>query len=157
MSQSIKLKQLQDYLIKNENKDIGKSEWKFIDQNLINNFANVTNDFNKIHTCPEEAKNTPLGKTIAHGFLTLSLLTDLAKDVLPKIEDKHMAINYGFDKIRFMHPVFVNSRIRALFKLSKYDIRLKDNVFIYYDVKLEIENIKKLALKARWIIAINSI
>lgn len=152
MTDSIKIKNILQNITKT-----GVSNWKFIDQELINSFARITEDFNFIHICSEKAKNTIFKKPIVQGFLTLSLLSKFAQDILPKFNEEYITINYGFNKIRFMQPVLVNSSIRAKFNMSKYDNRLKNCVFVYYDVEVEIENIKKPALKASWIIAIKSV
>ncbi len=153
----INFNQLPEYLQKYQGTIIGVSDWKLIDQTLINKFAEVTNDFNFIHICPKQAKKTQFGSTIAHGFLTLSLISSFAVGIMPKIKDEHIAINYGFNKVRFMQPVLEGSRIRARFILDKYDNRLSNCIFIYYNVFIEIEHRKKPALKASWIVALNSI
>ena len=84
---------------------VGVSRWFQIDQPLIDAFAEVTQDRQFIHTDPEQAAKTPLGSTVAHGFLTLSLLTAMAEDAVPALQGLHHSINYGFDRIRFISPV----------------------------------------------------
>ena len=145
MPVAIKFNQLPEYLEKYKGTVIGISSWKLINQNLINSFAQATSDFNFIHTCPQQAKKTQFGSTIAHGFLTLSLISSFAAGIMPKIKDEHMAINYGFNKVRFMQPVLEGSNIRAQFTINKYDNRLSNCIFIYYDVIVEIEHRKNAA------------
>ncbi|KZX73815.1 dehydratase, partial [Alcanivorax sp. HI0013] len=97
-------------------KELGASDWFQIDQDRINAFADATLDHQFIHVDPEQAKNTPFGTTIAHGYLTLSLLPYLQASIdgflMPK--GMKMAMNYGFDKLRFMAPVKEGKRVRAV-------------------------------------------
>ena len=82
---------------------LGISPWVQLSQLMVNQFADITNDHQFIHTDPERASaETPFGGTIAHGFLTLSQLTQMAESTLPVIKDVRMSINYGFDRIRFI-------------------------------------------------------
>ncbi|TXR49705.1 MaoC family dehydratase [Phyllobacterium endophyticum] len=132
--------------------EIGCSEWRTITQEMINQFADATDDHQFIHVDPERAaKEAPFGGTIAHGFLTISLLSTLAYEALPMIEGATMGINYGFDKVRFMSPVVTGKRVRARFKLADADIRPSGRVLNNYQVTLEIENTLKPALVANWL------
>lgn len=132
--------------------EIGRSEWRVIDQRMIDLFADATDDHQWIHLdAARAARETHFGGTIAHGFLTLSMLSTLAYEALPELEGAAMGINYGFDKIRFQAPVKTGSRIRAVFKLADADIRPSGRVLFTYDVTLEIENSLKPALTATWI------
>ncbi|RCS23890.1 MaoC family dehydratase [Phyllobacterium salinisoli] len=132
--------------------EIGCSEWRVVTQEMIDKFADATDDHQFIHVDPERAaKETPFGGTIAHGFLTLSLLSTLAFEALPMIEGATMGINYGFDKVRFMAPVKSGARVRARFKLADADIRPSGRVVNHYEVTLEIENSLKPALTATWL------
>lgn len=132
--------------------EIGRSDWRTVTQEMINLFADATDDHQWIHLDPARAaRETPFGGTIAHGFLTLSLLSTLAYEALPQLEGSTMGINYGFDKVRFMAPVRAGARIRAVFKLADADIRPSGRVISTYDVTLEIENGTKPALAATWI------
>lgn len=133
-------------------KEVGVSEWRIITQEMINEFALATDDHQWIHVDEERAKDTPFRGTIAHGFLTLSLLSTLAYEALPELEGATMGINYGFDQVRLMSPVKTGSRVRAHFVLHDAEIRPSGRIVFHYDVTLEIENIKKPALTARWII-----
>ena len=96
--------------------EVGVSEWIAVDQARINKFAEATGDFNWIHVDAERAAKGPFGKTIAHGFLTLSLLPLLAQNALT-IGNVKLAINYGLNKVRFPAPVRVDSRLRGIVKL----------------------------------------
>ncbi|PRD42755.1 nodulation protein NodN [Phyllobacterium phragmitis] len=132
--------------------EIGCSEWRVVTQEMIDKFADATDDHQFIHVDPERAaKETPFGGTIAHGFLTLSLLSTLAFEALPMIKGATMGINYGFDKVRFMAPVKSGARVRARFKLADADIRPSGRVVNHYEVTLEIENSLKPALTATWL------
>lgn len=131
--------------------EAGLSEWREVTQAMINQFADATDDHQWIHVDEEKAKETPFGGTIAHGFLTLSLLSTLAYEALPALEGVTMGINYGFDKVRFMTPVKTGARVRARFILSDAEIRPSGRIVFHYGVTLEIENSKKPALTADWI------
>ncbi len=132
--------------------EIGRSEWRTVTQEMINLFADATDDHQWIHLDQERAaKETPFGTTIAHGFLTLSLLSTLAYEALPALEGATMGINYGFDRIRFMAPVRAGAKVRAVFTLADADIRPSGRVLNTYEVTLEIENSLKPALTATWL------
>ncbi|MCO4315574.1 MaoC family dehydratase [Phyllobacterium sp. 21LDTY02-6] len=148
MKDAISLKQLKAAI----GTEIGCSEWRVVTQQMIDQFADATDDHQFIHTDPERAaKETPFGGTIAHGFLTLSLLSTLAYEALPMLEGATIGINYGFDKVRFMSPVHTGKRVRARFKLADADIRPSGRVLNNYEVTLEIENTLKPALVANWL------
>ncbi|AYC34437.1 MaoC family dehydratase [Pseudomonas cavernae] len=93
-------------------KDLGHSDWLTIDQERINQFAECTGDHQFIHVDPEKAKKTPFGTTIAHGFLSLSLIPKLSEGLFLAPEGLKMGVNYGLDSVRFIQPVPVNSRVR---------------------------------------------
>lgn len=131
--------------------EIGCSGWRVVTQDMINQFADATDDHQFIHVDPEKARQTPFGGTIAHGFLTLSLLSTLAYEVLPELEGQTFGVNYGFDKVRFMTPVKSGARVRARFVLSNADIRPSGRIVFHYAVTLEVENSRKPALTADWI------
>lgn len=130
---------------------VGLSEWILVDQDRIDRFADVTEDHQFIHVDPEKAAATPFGGTIAHGFLTLSLLSRLAENVVPRLKDARFGINYGFDKVRFMNPVRAGKRVRARFTLMVADERLAGQWWCKYGSKIEIEGEDKPALIAEWI------
>ncbi len=132
--------------------EVGVSEWITMDQPMIDLFANATHDHQFIHVDPERATaESPFGGTIAHGFLTLSLLSAMNFDCVPRIREQTMGINYGFDRIRFMSPVKSGSRIRGHFTLAETRFRGAGMLMTTYDVSVEIENERKLALTAIWI------
>ncbi|MDZ7823136.1 MAG: MaoC family dehydratase [Ahrensia sp.] len=131
---------------------VGTSDWREITQAMIDKFADATDDHQWIHCDPERAsKETPFGSTIAHGFLTLSMLSTLTYEALPELEGATMGINYGFDKIRFLAPVRSGAKVRAVFKLLDADIRPSGRVLSTYDVTLEIDGSLKPALTATWL------
>jgi acyl dehydratase len=136
--------------------DEGTGEWFQVTQEQVNEFADVTHDHQFIHVDPEAAKNTPFGGTIAHGFLTLSMLTKLSAGASSATPDPArfagmlMGINYGFNKVRFVSPVKVGSRIRARAVTS--NVELKGNAIeSTRDFTVEIEGEEKPALVAQWV------
>ncbi len=131
--------------------EVGVSSWYLIDQVRIDAFAEVTQDHQFIHVDPERAAETPFGGTIAHGFLTLSLLSAMGVEAQPKIKGATMGINYGFDKVRFLAPVKAGSRVRGRFVLSRLSRPKPQEVDIVWQSTVEIENGKRPALVAEWL------
>jgi acyl dehydratase len=130
---------------------LGASDWFLIDQARVDAFADVTLDHQFVHVDLERAKATPFGGTIAHGFLTLSLLVHLCLPFIPTLANRKLVVNYGFDKVRFSAPVKVGKRIRALCKLAEVSERKPGNVIMRVDVTVEIEGEAKPALVAEWL------
>ncbi|MEF0940729.1 MaoC family dehydratase [Rhizobium sp. BR 362] len=131
--------------------EIGVSDWITVDQTMIDTFADATLDHQFIHVDPERARaETPYGGTIAHGFLTLSLLSAMNYSGLPKIREQTMGINYGFEKVRFMSPVKCGARVRGHFVLAETRLRGANMLMLTYDISVEIENERKPALTATW-------
>ena len=130
---------------------LGVSDWFLIDQERVNRFADVTLDQQFVHVDPARAKGTPFGGTIAHGFLTLSLLVPLCLDFIPEPARRTLLVNYGFDKIRFVAPVRVGKRVRAHGTLTEVSERKPGNLVMKIDVTVEIENEDKPALFAEWL------
>ena len=135
--------------------DQGYGEWFEVDQNRINDFADATIDHQFIHVDPERALvETPFGGTIAHGFLSLSLLVHLTTSLpvaIPKMEGQLMGINYGFEKVRFINPVLAGARIRAQSKISSFELKEPTAVNITRTITVEIEGQNKPAIVAEWI------
>jgi acyl dehydratase len=131
--------------------EIGTSEWLEIDQGRIDTFAEVTEDRQFIHVNKELAEKTPFGGTIAHGFLTLSLLSHFSEASGLVIEGIKMGINYGFEKIRFLAPVPNGSRVRGRFFLKSVVEKKEGNFLITYQVSVDIEGSEKPALVADWL------
>jgi acyl dehydratase len=131
---------------------IGTSDWVLIDQEMINKFADATGDHQFIHIDAERAKMTPFGTTIAHGFLTLSLMPMLsAKANLPRLDNIKMGVNYGSDKLRFLSPVKSGKRVRAHFKLASFEEKRPGQIQQTQEVTVEIEGEDKPALICEWI------
>ncbi len=131
---------------------IGTSDWVLVDQDMINKFADATGDHQFIHIDPERAKMTPFGQTIAHGFLTLSLMPMLsAMANLPRPDNVKMGVNYGSDKLRFLSPVKSGKRVRAHFKLSAFEEKRPGQIQQTQEVTVEIEGEEKPALICEWI------
>ncbi len=131
--------------------DLGASDWITIDQERIDRFADVTEDWQFIHVDPEGAAATPLGGTIAHGFLSLSLLSRMGQDVFLVPPDRKMGLNYGFERIRFLSPVRAGRRVRGHFHLLSAQRRDAGQLQTIYRVTVEIEGEEKPALVADWI------
>lgn len=128
--------------------ELGPSDWLLIDQERINQFAEATNDFQFIHVDPEKAAASPFGGTIAHGFLSLSLISYLVGQIMLKPNGIVMGINYGSDKVRFIQPVKVNDRIRAHVRIEKVSARPGGQYLTKTRTTIEIENETKPALVA---------
>jgi acyl dehydratase len=131
--------------------EVGISDWILVDQARILAFAEVTRDRQFIHVDPEAAARTPFGGTIAHGFLTLSLLSFMAAGAVPWPEGMKMGINYGFDRVRFLAPVRAGRRVRGRFILSSVEEKAPGQWQLRHAVIVEIEGEEKPALAADWI------
>jgi len=131
---------------------IGSSDWMLIDQDMVNKFADATGDHQFIHINEEMAKMTPFGGTIAHGFLSLSLLPVLmAKSTCPRIEGVKMGVNYGGNKTRFISPVRAGKRVRAHTKLLELVEKRPGQWQQTNEITIEIEGEDKPALICEWI------
>ena len=131
--------------------EVGISDWFEVTQTLIDSFAHVTMDEQWIHIDPKRAKTeSPYGTTIAHGFLTVSLLSHLQRQAVQIRGDFSRAINYGFNRLRFPAPVTVGIRIRLHSKLSA-DEEVEGGVQCTWDLSIEIEGQTKPALVAQWL------
>lgn len=127
------------------------TDWLQVDQDRINTFADCTLDHQFIHVNPEAASQTPFGSTIAHGFLTLSLLSYFAEQLQVGIEGVNMGVNYGLDKVRFINPVKVDSRIRARAKVLDIQQKNTGQYLLKLEVTVEIDGEDKPALVAEWL------
>ena len=132
--------------------EIGVSSWHLIDQPRINAFADTTEDHQFIHVDPERARaETAFGTTIAHGFLTMSMMSVMSYEVMPAISGTTMGVNYGFDKLRFISPVRAGKRIRGRFVLAEARLRKPNELQSRTNVTVEIEGEDKPALIAEWL------
>ena len=131
--------------------DLGASPWIEIGQNSIDTFADVTGDHQFIHVDPVAAAQTPFGGTVAHGFLTLSLLSQMAAHVMLVPDTLKMAANYGFDRVRFIAPVRAGKRVRGRFHLLEAEEKRLGEWRFVHNVTVEIEGEEKPALIADWI------
>ena len=127
------------------------TDWFTVTQTQIDQFADCTLDHQFIHVDAEKAKSTPFGCTIAHGLLSLSMLPYFAQSFAYMIDGTFMGVNYGFDKVRFMNPVKVGSRIRAHAKLLSAEEKSSGRYMFKMDISVEIEGEHKPALKAIWL------
>ena len=130
---------------------IGQSDWVEIDQERVNVFADVTEDHQFIHIDPERAKQTPFVGPIAHGFLTLSLLSKFAEGAALKINGANMGVNYGFNSVRFLSPVPVGKKVRGAFTLKDAIEKKPGQFLLVYEVSVEIDGVDKPALVAEWL------
>lgn len=148
MNQRIKAAELPDYI----GREVGVTDWLAVEQARIDQFADATDDHQYIHVDAERAARTPFGGTIAHGFLTLSLLSALAsRGGGIKLENTVMGINYGLDRVRFVNPVRSGQRIRARFTLAGAEEKSPGRFLLRYAVTVEIEGEEKPALVADWL------
>jgi acyl dehydratase len=130
--------------------EVAVSPWLEIGQERIDTFAKAIEDFQWIHVDPARAESSPFGGTIAHGFLTLSLLSHLSEMTF-SFSDRRMGVNYGLNRVRFTSPVKSGSRVRARFTLLKYDPIDDNGVQVTWNAAVEIEGAAKPALVAEWI------
>lgn len=130
---------------------LGTSEWLTVTQDMINQFADCTLDHQYIHIDEEKAALTPFGGTIAHGFLTLSLMVELTKDLSVFPEGMVMGINYGMNKLRFLAPVRAGKRIRAHVELAAVERKDEKRFLTTQNVTVEIEGEDTPALVAEWL------
>jgi acyl dehydratase len=133
--------ELKDYV----GKELGRSDWLTIDQERINLFAEATGDYQFIHVDPVKAAQTPFGSTIAHGFLSLSLMPKLMEDILILPEGVKMVVNYGLDSVRFIQPVKVNSRVRLKVDMNEVTEKKPGQWLLKATATLEIEGSDKPA------------
>lgn len=133
--------------------EIGVSDWIALDQASIDTFATLTHDRYFIHVDPQRAAATPFGGTIAHGFMTLSMLSVMAYQAVPGIEGTKQAVNYGFDRLRFVSPVPSGSRVRGRFVLHAFEDKGEGRWRAEHDVTVEIEGSERPAIVARWLTA----
>ena len=132
-------------------KNIGTSRWFTINQTRINSFADNTEDHQFIHIDLPKAKKTNFGSTIAHGFLTLSMLSTMSYNAIPSIAGVKMSVNYGFNKIRFVSPVKSGARIRSHFTLINANSSIPNELTNTWKVEIEIKGENRPALVAEWI------
>ena len=130
--------------------EIAVSPWVEVSQERIDTFARAIDDFQWIHVDTDRAKQSPFGGTIAHGFLTLSLLSHLSERTF-SFADRKMGVNYGLNRVRFTSPVRSGSRVRARFTLMKYEPIEANGVQVTWSAVIEIEGADKPALVAEWI------
>ena len=131
--------------------EIGVSSWLAMDQQRIDEFADSTEDRQFIHIDPEAAAQTPFGTTIAHGFLSLSMLSRMAAEAMLVPDSTKMAVNYGLDRVRFIAPVKSGKRIRGRFRLDSIEEKAPGQLLLRHTVTVEIEGEEKPALTAEWL------
>ena len=132
--------------------ELGVSPWFMMDQARIDAFADVTEDHQFIHIDPARAADTIFGGTVAHGMLTLSMMSGMAYGALPVMAGQSASVNYGFEKVRFVTPVRSGARIRGRYVLSGAQIRGGDKLMCTFDAVVEIEVEARPALSAQWLV-----
>ncbi len=130
---------------------LGTSDWITLDQQRINDFADCTEDHQFIHIDQEAAAKTPFGGTIAHGFLTLSMLVKLCESVAVHPEGLVMGVNYGLNKVRFLAPVPAGGRVRAHVELASVEQKDANRFLTQQNITVEIEGVDTPALYAEWL------
>ena len=130
---------------------LGTSDWITLDQQRINNYADCTEDHQFIHIDQEAAAKTPFGGTIAHGFLTLSMLVKLCESVAVHPEGLVMGVNYGLNKVRFLAPVPAGGRVRAHVELASVEQKDANRFLTQQNITVEIEGVDTPALYAEWL------
>jgi acyl dehydratase len=131
--------------------EVGVSSWIAVDQARIDAFADATEDRQFIHVDPAAATHTPFGGTIAHGFLTLSLLSRMAAEPMLVPDSLKIIVNYGLERVRFLAPVRAGKRIRGRFLLDSVEDKAPGRILMRHAVTVEIEDEAKLALTALWL------
>lgn len=131
--------------------EVGVSSWLVVDQDRIHAFAEATEDRQFIHVDPDAAAQTPFGGTVAHGFLTLSLLSRMAAEAMLVPDGVKMAVNYGLDRVRFLAPVRSGKRVRGRFNLDSVEEKAPGKWLMRHNVTVEIEDEDKPALTAVWL------
>lgn len=131
--------------------EVGVSSWLVVDQDRIHAFAEATEDRQFIHVDPDAAAQTPFGGTVAHGFLTLSLLSRMAAEAMLVPDGVKMAVNYGLDRVRFLAPVRSGKRVRGRFNLDSVEEKAPGQWLMRHNVTVEIEDEDKPALTAVWL------
>jgi acyl dehydratase len=131
--------------------EVGVSGWLAMDQQRIDEFAESTEDRQFIHVDPQAAAQTPFVTTIAHGFLSLSMLSRMAAEAMLIPDSTKMAVNYGLDRVRFIAPVKSGKRIRGRFRLDSIEEKAPGQLLLRHTVTVEIEGEEKPALTAEWL------
>lgn len=132
--------------------EVGVSDWIIVDQARIDAFADATEDRQFIHVDPQAAAQTPFGGTVAHGFLSLSLLSRMAAEATFFPDELKMGVNYGLDRVRFLSPVRSGKRVRGRFTLESFEQKAPGQWLMRHKVIVEIEGEEKLALTAEWLV-----
>jgi acyl dehydratase len=131
--------------------EVGVSAWITVDQARIDAFAEATEDRQFIHIDPAAAAETPFSGTIAHGFLSLSLLSRMGAEAMLLPDGLRMAVNYGLDRVRFLAPVRAGSRVRGRFRLDSVEEKAPGQILLRHTVTVEIDGEDKPAMTAEWL------
>ena len=140
-----------DDIQKRIGEEVGVSSWIVVDQERIDRFADATEDRQFIHVDPAAAAQTPFGGTVAHGFLSLSLLSRMGAEAILLPEGLKIAVNYGLDRVRFLAPVKSGSRVRGRFRLDSVEEKAPGPILMRHTATVEIDGEAKPALTAEWL------
>jgi acyl dehydratase len=140
-----------DGIVARIGEDFGASGWRTVTQPMVDAFAEATDDHYFLHVDPVRAAQPPFAGTIAHGFFTLSMLAPMAYEVCPFVDGARYPLNYGFNRVRFVAPVPVGSRIRGRFVLRSADVIGSSQRQLLYEATVEIEGSDRPALVAEWL------
>lgn len=140
-----------DHIRSRIGEEVGVSSWIIVDQLRIDAFADATEDRQFIHVDPEAAARTPFGGTVAHGFLSLSLLSRMGAEAMLLPDGIKMAVNYGLDRVRFLAPVKSGSRVRGRFRLDSVEEKAPGQILMRHTATVEIDGEDKPALTAEWL------
>lgn len=143
--------QLQD-LKARVGQEVGTSAWVRIDQDVVDRFADLTDDHQFIHVDADRAAQTPFGGTIAHGFLIVSMLVSMMRECAALPDDSEVDINYGFDRLRMTSPVKVGSRVRAVFTLDQIEEKRPGQTLFTYGVTVEVDGEERPAIICTWLL-----
>ena len=139
-------------MIAAQGRELGVSDWFVMDQARIDAFAETTEDRQFIHVDPVRSAETIFGGTVAHGLLTLSMMSGMAYDALPEVAGTSASVNYGFEKVRFITPVPAGARIRGRYTLTTAEMRASGKLMCNFHAVVEIEGAARPAMTADWLV-----
>lgn len=131
---------------------LAQSEWTLVDQARIDAFAEVSGDRQFLHVDPAQAAQTEFGGTIAHGMLTLSMMSGMAFEAMPKVNGQSACVSYGFDKVRFLAPVPVGAMIRGQFTVQDAKVRGRGDLMVRVGAEVQVQGMDRPALRAEWLL-----
>ena len=131
---------------------LAQSDWTLVDQARIDAFAEVSGDRQFLHIDPAQAAQTEFGGTIAHGLLTLSMMSGMAFEAMPQVEGQSACVNYGFDKVRFLAPVPVGAMVRGQFTVLDVKVRGRSDLMVRIGAEVQMQGTARPVLRAEWLL-----